>query len=137
MYGTPSKVIKLTGVTPEDIELTTDAELEAQLTEWLNEATDMINAECKRDFDAEVAAGTITEVPLTIINAAVRIASNMVELARRNRKDRIVNADGNEMIKNNSTQVFTPDVRQDISPYRKKSGFKISLAGYPDEELTV
>lgn len=135
MYGTVAGVKGLTGVKPEHLDLPTDADLDAQVTGWLEDATSMIDEYLERDLQAEVAAGQLVAIPRTVHNGAERIVVNMVTLAMQRRASPVVQV-GEFTIQLSSDAVFTKAIKDDLYPLHRKNKRRqprISLAGFPDE----
>lgn len=133
MYGSQADVITRTGVEPKDLGTTDQAALEALLGGWLEEAKSLIDAECKRDFDAEVAAGTIPAVPKGVASIAVRLVANMVAVSLQRRSSPIVQL-GSFNVQISSDDVFTDALKADLRPYKKRSRLGLYVVGKPDEE---
>lgn len=58
MYGSLAKVKALTNVTPQQLNQPDQASLDQLLTEWLEQATSVINGFLQRDLEAEVGTAT-------------------------------------------------------------------------------
>lgn len=115
-YSTVNDVLEDTGLGPEDLGFTDDEEgvedgktaqekLEAKIIKWLIEAKAIINEYKKRDFAAEVAAGTLASIPVCISSIAKRIAINMSKQAIINRETPIVTRDDYSIQLTNDTIV--------------------------------
>ncbi|NPV70293.1 MAG: hypothetical protein HPY55_06565 [Firmicutes bacterium] len=133
MYGSQAEVIAITGVKPEDLECADQAALETLIGGWLEDAKALIDAETRRDFDAEVAAGTIPEVPRGVKHVAVRLVANMVAVSLQRRRSPVVQM-GQFEIQISGDDVFTPALRRDLAPFKKRSRIGLYLVGQPDEE---
>lgn len=126
MYGTVARLREISQVTTEDLFLspatgqTEDQALDAVLEGLLADATEFINLDRERDFEAE-AITFGRPVPRGIINAAYEMASNMVtdliETQNAKRVSRTENTDLSFTPKN----VFTPGVRTKLNLYKKGS----------------
>jgi hypothetical protein len=136
MYGSQADVIEITGVKPEDVEQVDQAALETLLGKWLERAKSLVDAETRRDFDAEVAAETIPAVPAGVVDVAVRLVANMVAVSLQRRKSPLVQM-GTFDVQISSDDVFSEALKKDLKPYRKRSKFGLYLVGQPDEEEPV
>jgi len=80
-YSSPADVIAYTGVRPEDLgieateEDTADELLTALLTEWLEEAADLIDRDRRQSWLTELT------IPAGINNIAKRLVANMIAQA--------------------------------------------------------
>lgn len=128
MYSSVDEVIQYTGVRPEDFGV--DApELISTLTKWLEEATDLINQDRGRDYEAE------GQVPSGIHHIAKRIVGNMVSVVMVRRESPVVKYnDWNiNLVKDD---VFTSAIKKDLKMYPRKARFGIMAVGeYDVDEL--
>lgn len=133
MYGNQADVIAMTGVEPKDLGAADQAALEALLGGWLEDAKSLIDGETKRDFDAEVAAGTILAVPRGVNIVAVRLVANMIAVSLQRRSSPLVQM-GQFNVQISSDDVFTQALRDDLKPFKKRSRLGLYVVGKPDKE---
>lgn len=126
IYSTPEDVIAFTGARPEDFSLVSAGELLDLIRSWLIEVKDLIDQDRNRDYHAEVAEGTRTEVPPGIHNIAKRMAANMVALAMLRRETPVVKID-DFSIRMVEDQMLTRAIRQDLARYPAKPRFRMSV----------
>ena len=88
-------------------------------------ATDLINRDRKRNYEEEVAAGTLAAVPPGIINIAYRLATNIYIRAVWNQHAQGVKND-NFDVSTLTSNVFTSDIARDLLlyPAKPKFGFR-------------
>lgn len=118
-YSTVEDVLEDTGLKPGDLgfkadeDSTADEKLEAKIIKWLLEAKGIIDEKKNRDFAAELAAGTITVIPVCISSIAKRIVINMAKQARINRDTPIVSKDDYNIQITNDT-ILTKSIKDDL-----------------------
>lgn len=117
-YSTIEDVLEDTGLEPTDLNFDADAELEAKIEKWLVEAKAIIDEKKGRNFTAELAAGTITSIPICIHSIAKRLAINMAKQARINRDTPIVSRDDYNIQITNDT-IITRAIEDDLEDCAK------------------
>lgn len=143
-YSTVEDVLEDTGLEPEDLGFEDDdssdgnEKLEVKIIKWLVEAKSIIDNNRKRNFTAELADGTITEIPICIHDAAKRIAINKAKQARINRDSSIVSKDDYTIQITNDT-ILTTSILRDLescSPIKAVSSFgmlRVNTSSYPGD----
>lgn len=113
-YGTVAGVVEYSGVRQEDLRVD---DLDATLTGWLVEASDLIDAEAKRRFRSELDAATIDELPPVVHSVARSIVVNMVGYAVQRRKAPVVRID-DWSVRAVKEDVFPEDLRRLVRALR-------------------
>lgn len=131
-YSSVEKVIQATGVRAKDFGCE-DHELHTILQDWLDEATDLINLDRKRDYEAEAAAEGGNPVPAGIHSIARRIVGNMVSIAMLRRETPVIKV-GEWSLNLVNDDVFTAAIRRDLKRYPKKARIGFAVVGEYDEE---
>lgn len=127
MYTTVEEVVTFTGVKYKTFGLSSDEELEDLLEGWVSQAEDLINTYLNRTFT--------TPIPSSISNVCLRLVGNMVKLSVSNRDTPIRQAD-DFTIEDNTSNIFTEDLRQDLQPYRRTKTMMFSVSKRVETEET-
>lgn len=125
-YSTVQAVIDRTGVEPADLGQDDDAELEAFLESLLTEVADLINHKIRRNYLAQLDAGTITSIPAGLIGIAADVASDSIRTMVATRQTPVVRID-DFVVKVIRTYVFSEDVLKRLRLYGKRGIGSIEL----------
>lgn len=110
MWVEVDEVKQFTGVKPQHLKLsnTDDDKLDEILVEWISQSMDLIKSYTHNQFTKEV--------PPSVKNICLRLVSNMIQLAieRRDTPRTIVS---DWQIKVSSSEIFTADLKEDLTPY--------------------
>lgn len=125
-YSSPADVIAYTGVRPEDLgieateEDTADELLTALLTEWLEEAADLIDRDRRQSWLTELT------IPAGINNIAKRLVANMVAQAVLRRDTPIIKI-GDFAVKMTDDSILTRAIKRDLRMFSRPLGSSIRL----------
>lgn len=125
-YSTVEAVLRYSGAMPEMLGLKTQYDLEQQVEQWLGEVTDFINADRNRDYRTEA------NVPAGIHNIAMRMVSNLIRSAQRQRTGSIVQVDGRDLVLDDAA-VFSTQIKVDLRRYPAKPRLRIQAMPVYDE----
>lgn len=115
---------------PNDLHLypragqTQEDRLNELLTEFLLDAKEIIDLDRRRDYEAEVLAGTRAAVPRGIVRAAYMLAANMVILTKEYQKaGQFQNDtfDGSSLV----TEAFSPEIAAELLLYPAGLNFRM------------
>ncbi len=110
MWVEVDEVKQFTGVKPQHLKLSNadDDKLDEILVEWISQSMDLIKSYTHNQFTKEV--------PPSVKNICLRLVSNMIQLAieRRDTPRTIVS---DWQIKVSSSEIFTADLKEDLTPY--------------------
>ena len=115
---------------------TAKEQLDLKIMEWLTEAKGFIDQDRKRDFSADLVAGTITKIPPCIENIAKRIAVNMAKQAKVNRQSPILKVD-DYTVKMTDDTILTKSILSDLkrcSPRPWAGAFGIMRCNTQDDD---
>lgn len=112
-YCDAKDVIIVTGITTKTFRLDTDDELNNLVTEWIGQASALIDSYTKTTQDTE-------NLPLAIKNICIRVTSNMVTFAESRKNSPLVKVN-DWTIKTVPTEILTDDIREDLKPFTKES----------------
>lgn len=111
-YCEASDVILVTGITPKTFRLQNDKELTDIVTDWVEQATALIDSYTKTTQD-------IGNVPLAMKNICIRVTANMVTFAESRKNSPLLKVN-DWTIKTVPTEILTDDLRQDLKPFTKE-----------------
>lgn len=112
-YCDAKDVIIVTGITTKTFRLDTDDELNNLVTEWIGQASALIDSYTKTTQDTE-------NLPLAIKNICIRVTANMVTFAESRKNSPLVKVN-DWTIKTVPTEILTDDIREDLKPFTKES----------------
>jgi len=112
-YCDAKDVIIVTGITTKTFRLDTDDELNNLVTEWIGQASALIDSYTKTTQDTE-------NLPLAIKNICIRVTANMVTFAESRKNSPLVKVN-DWTIKTVPTEILTDDIRKDLKPFTKES----------------
>ncbi|GBC86992.1 hypothetical protein HRbin12_00992 [bacterium HR12] len=130
-YSSPAEVRARTGIRPEDLGYLTEAELDSFLTGLLEQVSDLMNRLMRRDWLAELAAGTVAEIPAGLHGVAADLAAASVREALATRQSPVVRID-DFAVRTVGTSLITPDVRERLRLYAAGGGVGSYELGLPD-----
>jgi hypothetical protein len=138
-YGSPDAVRARTGVRADDLGFMTDGELDSFLVDLLEQVSDLMNRLMRRDWLAELAAGTVAEIPAGLHAIAADMAASSVREMLAARQAPVVRID-DFAVRTVSPRLVTEDVRERLRLYAAGGGVGSYELGLPDvagEPFTV
>lgn len=130
-YSTPAQVRVRTGIRPEDLGLATEADLDAFLVELLEQVSDLANRWMRRDWLAELAAGTVTEIPAGLHAVVADMAATAVREMVVTRQTPVVRID-DFAVRTLPSRLLTGDVLERLRLYAAGGGASSIDLGLPD-----
>lgn len=124
LWITTTNIINFQSLKPQQFGLqkTDTTGLEGLLTTWIVQCQDLINTYTHRQY-------TSTSVPPAVQNVLLRLVSNMVTLSIQRRDSPIIKVnDWN--IQTLSSDIFTDDLKEDLSLYVKDSHNDYTKIGF-------
>lgn len=118
MWIDVDEVKQFTGIQPKHLKLSTedDSKLDEILEKWISQSMDLIKSYTNNQFKNDT-------IPEAVQNVCLRLTANMVALAieRRDTPRTIVTDWGTRV---SSSQIFTEDLKEDLTPYVKETSYK-------------
>jgi hypothetical protein len=115
MWISVEQVINFTGLKPKhlNLEKTDTPALEEIVTDWINQAEDLINVYTNRNYTDE-------NVRPAVQNVCLRLTRNMVSLAIQSRDSPIIKVN-DWTIATVPADIFTDKLKDDLKPFIKDS----------------
>ena len=115
MWISVEQVINFTGLKPKhlNLEKTDTPALEEIVTDWINQAEDLINVYTNRNYTDE-------NVRPAVQNVCLRLTRNMVSLAIQSRDSPIIKVN-DWTIATVPSDIFTDELKDDLKPFIKDS----------------
>ena len=120
-YATAQAVIARTGVQPEDLGQVDDETLTTFLEGLLAEASDLVNRKLRRDYLADLAAGSITEIPPGLVGIVADVVADAIRTMVATRQTPVVRID-DFAVTTLRARFFSEDVERRLKLYRKGGG---------------
>lgn len=118
MWIDVDEVKQFTGIQAKHLKLSSedDNKLDEILEKWISQSEDLIKSYTNNPFKTE-------PIPGDVQNVCLRLTANMVALAieRRDTPRTIVTDWGTRV---SSSQIFTEDLKEDLTPYVKETSYK-------------
>jgi hypothetical protein len=130
-YGSPDAVRTRTGVRAGDLGLAGEAELDTFLVQLLEEVSDVMNRLMRRDWLAELTAGTITQIPAGLHAIAADAAAAALREMVATRQTPVVRID-DFAVRTIAPQLLAPDLRRRLRLYAAGGGAASAELGLPD-----
>ena len=124
LWITTTNVINFQSLKPQQFGLqkTDTTGLQSLLSDWIVQCQDLINTYTHRQY-------TSTTVPPAVQNVLLRLVSNMVSLSIQRRDSPIIKVN-DWTIQTLSSDIFSDDLKSDLSPFIKDSSNDYSKLGF-------
>ena len=92
-------------------------EFEVLIQKWIKQSESLINSYCHRKWDYD-------KVPPAVENVCIRLTANMIGFYHA-RKDDPIKKVNEYSVKMFSSEIFTPDLRQDLKPFKRSKRISV------------